>query len=178
MVIGISSGVGKSTFAKELSETLLINVYHLDALYWKPGWREVSHDEFVAAQKSITCHETEWIIEGNYTSTFDIRAEQADTFIYLELPLMTCLYRVIKRWLKYRGKNRPDMGKDCLEKIDWQFIWFILSTYYPRKRKMGGLLKSFQLESSRNVHILQGRKQIRIFLEDVKLKHQSQSVVQ
>ncbi|WP_338067492.1 hypothetical protein [Thermoactinomyces vulgaris] len=33
LVIGVSSGVGKSTFARKLGQILKIRVYHLDAFY-------------------------------------------------------------------------------------------------------------------------------------------------
>lgn len=86
MVIGISAGVGKSTFARRLGKATNINVYHLDALYWKPGWIEATLGEFSKEQKEIlNLHQ--WIIEGNYSNTFETRAESADTLIYLELPL-------------------------------------------------------------------------------------------
>lgn len=96
MVIGISPpGVGKSTFARRLGNILNLKVYHLDAYYWKPNWIEAPYEEFANAQKEIV-KKSQWIIEGNYNKTFDIRAEHADTIIYLELPLRVCLYRVVK----------------------------------------------------------------------------------
>jgi hypothetical protein len=66
MVIGVSSGVGKSTFARKLGQILKIRVCHLDAFYWKPGWVESSPEEFVAAQQEIVNH-CQWIVEGNYS---------------------------------------------------------------------------------------------------------------
>jgi adenylate kinase family enzyme len=47
MIIGISPGVGKSTFARRLGELLQVEVYHLDAYFWKPNWVEASLEEFV-----------------------------------------------------------------------------------------------------------------------------------
>lgn len=135
MVIGVSAGVGKSTFSRRLGEALNIDVYHLDTLYWKPGWVEASLEEFSEAQMNIV-QRPNWIIEGNYSNTFDIRVENADTIIYLELPLHICLYRVIRRWITNIGKVRPDMAEGCKEKIDWEFIKFILTTYRPRKENM------------------------------------------
>lgn len=164
--MGVSAGVGKTTFANKLGEILQINVYHLDALYWNPGWVEASNMEFTTAQKKIV-QQKEWIIEGNYTATYEIRAEHADTIIYLELPLLTCLYRVVKRWVKHRGTTRPDMGKDCPEKIDWAFIRFILTTYYPRKKAMIKRLREFQDgDKERNIFILRGNKDIQGFLKN------------
>jgi adenylate kinase family enzyme len=167
MVIGVSSGVGKSTFARKLSAALNIEVYHLDALYWKPGWAEAPLEEFTAAQKKIVCND-QWIIEGNYSNTFEIRAEQADTIFYLELPLHVCLYRVIKRWFQNIGRTRPDMGEGCKEKIDWDFIKFICTTYYPRKRKMAERIQSFQeLGNKKNVFILRSKQEIHSVFKDI-----------
>lgn len=64
-----------------------IDVYHLDTLFWKPRWKEATIDEFSADQRMIINDNDQWIMEGNYTNTYEIRAEYADTIIYLELPL-------------------------------------------------------------------------------------------
>ncbi|MBM7645581.1 adenylate kinase family enzyme [Scopulibacillus daqui] len=165
MVIGVSAGVGKSTFAKKLGEALNINVYHLDALYWKPGWVEAAAEEFEAAQRAII-NRDQWIIEGNYSGTFDIRFDRADTIFYLELPLYVCLYRVFKRWLMNIGKTRPDMGEGCKEKLDWPFLKFICTTYYPRKKKMAERLQAFQTpDSQKTVFILKSKQEIQSNLD-------------
>lgn len=93
MVMGVSAGAGKSTFAKELGEILNINVCHLDALFWEPGWIQTTTDQFKEAQRKFIHTSNEWIMEGNYTNTYDVRARNADTIIYLDLPLYVCLYR-------------------------------------------------------------------------------------
>lgn len=135
MVIGVSAGVGKSTFARRLGDNLDIKVHHLDTFYWRPGWVEAPLEDVISAQKEELSHD-KWIMEGNYSNSFHLRSELADTIIYLELPLLVCLYRVIKRWLSNLGKTRPDMGKGCNEKLDWQFVKFIMTTYFPRKKDM------------------------------------------
>ncbi|QWI72989.1 topology modulation protein (plasmid) [Bacillus mycoides] len=168
MVIGISAGVGKSTFARKLGKALNINVYHLDALYWKPNWVEASLEEFSKAHQEIV-NQGQWIIEGNYNKTIEIRAERADTIIYLEMPLYVCLYRVVKRWLMNIGKTRPDMGEGCKEKIDWDFIKVIYTTYYPRKRKMVERLQALQvLGSKKNIITLRSKREINSYLENIK----------
>ena len=168
MVIGISAGVGKSTFARKLGEALHIKIYYLDTIYWKPNWVEAPEEEFLKNQQEIVS-EDQWIIEGNYNSTFEIRAEQADTIIYLELPLLVCLYRVIKRRIMNNGKTRPDMGEDCKEKIDWAFLKFIITTYYPRKRKMEERFMSYQtLGAKKDIIQLKSKKEIHTFFEKIK----------
>ncbi|MDO6450294.1 DNA topology modulation protein [Oceanobacillus profundus] len=166
MVIGVSAGVGKSTFAQKLGKELHIKVNHLDALYWKPNWVEATLEEFSEAQQEIV-KQGQWIIEGNYSNTIQIRAKHADTIIYLELPLYVCLYRVVKRWLKNIGKTRPDMGNGCKEKLDWKFIRFIYTTYYPRKRKMIEQFQNFQaLDSTKEIIILKSRQEIKSYLDN------------
>ncbi|MDR4889736.1 topology modulation protein [Fredinandcohnia sp. QZ13] len=161
MVIGVSAGVGKSTFAQKLGEKTGIDVYHLDSFYWKPGWVEASHEEFKTAQEEILTKDS-WIIDGNYSKTFELRANQADTIIYLELPRYQCLYRVFKRYFKYIGKKRPDLG--CTEKIDREFIKFIWTTYKPRIHKMQERLN--RLSQDKTVIILRGKKEINDFVNN------------
>ncbi|MFJ7471578.1 topology modulation protein [Peribacillus frigoritolerans] len=153
MVIGVSAGVGKSTFARRLGDNLNIEVHHLDTFYWKPGWVEATLEEFISAQKEVSSHD-KWIMEGNYSHSFNLRSELADTIIYLELPLGICLYRVIKRWLSNLGKTRPDMAKGCNEKLDWQFIKFIISTYFPRKKEMKNKLANLQKSDPEKVIVI------------------------
>jgi len=165
MVLGVSAGVGKSTFARELGERLDIDVVHLDALHWKPNWVEAPRKEFESAQKEIVTRD-QWIIEGNYSNTYDIRAGEADTIIYLELPLVVCLYRVTKRWLLHIGKTRPDMGEGCKEKLGYTFLKFICITYHSRKKKMKERLQSFlETGNDRNVIILKNKKAIKTYLD-------------
>ncbi|WP_100618192.1 topology modulation protein [Bacillus cereus] len=167
MVIGISAGVGKSTFAQKLGAVLNINVYHLDGLFWKPNWVESSFEEFSKAHQEIV-NQNRWIIEGNYNNTIENRAKTADTIFYLELPLYVCLYRVIKRWLMNIGKTRPDMGEGCKEKIDWKFIKFIYTSYYPRKKKIGERLHALQeLGCKKNIIILRNKQEIDFYLEKI-----------
>lgn len=165
MVMGVSAGVGKSTFARELGRILEIEVCHLDALYWKPNWVEASLDEFTAKQQEVVRLD-QWIIEGNYTSTYDIRVQHADTIIYLELPLRICLYRVFKRWISNIGKTRIDMGEGCKEKLDYQFLKFIWTTYHPRKKKMKARFQYLKENgSSITVVSLKGKADIRSYLQ-------------
>jgi adenylate kinase family enzyme len=171
MVLGVSAGVGKSTFARKLGDILQINVYHLDTMYWKPGWIEASIDEFRSAQEKVVENE-HWIIEGNYSITYELRMEKADTIIYLELPLYVCLYRVFKRFFQNIGKTRPDMTIGCDEKLDWKFIKFILTTYKNRITVMRERLEFFLKKDSQNkIVILKSKKEIQDYLNKLALHY-------
>lgn len=165
MVLGVSSGVGKSSFARKLSEKKNIPVHHLDSYFWKAGWIESSEKEFSEKQQQLV-KEDRWIIEGNYTGTYEIRSGKADTLIYLELPLAVCLYRVVKRRITNQGKTRPDMALGCPEKLDKEFLTFIISTYSARKVKMRKRMVQFIEESPHNkVVFLRNQRQINGYLE-------------
>lgn len=164
IVMGSSAGAGKSTFARRLGEILTLPVYHLDVLFWKPGWVESDSDDFVAAQRERAA-ESRWIFEGNYTDTYAIREAFADTLIYLDVPLSVSLWRVIKRRLLYRRRIRPDIAPGCPEKIDGRFLWFILSTYHRRRPKMAQRIESFR-QTGRPAIVLRGQRQQQKFLQE------------
>lgn len=165
IVAGVSAGAGKSTFAQKFGEKLEIPVHHLDTYYWKAGWVERDTEEFKNIQRKLVEGET-WIIEGNYASSMEIRLAEADTFIYLELPLRICVYRALKRWIVNYRKTRPDMAEGCPEKMDKEFLKFIVTTYAARKMAMRQRAKDF-LDSGpdRKSIILQTQKQIDGFLK-------------
>ncbi len=165
MVVGVSAGVGKSTFARRLGEALGIEVHHLDRFFWKPKWVQATMEEFSQAQQAIVDRQSTWIIEGNYTGSLDIRVEHADTIIYLELPLHICLFRVVKRWLSNIGNTRPDMGEDCKEMLDWKFIKFIYSTYYPRKKRMNEFFQVYGKQ--KKVIVLKNKREIEAYLQSI-----------
>ncbi|SHF28787.1 hypothetical protein SAMN05444392_11371 [Seinonella peptonophila] len=93
-IIGLS-GTGKSTLAMKLGAVLKIKVYHLDALYWKPGWVQSTMDELMDKQKEILKKEC-WIIDGNYSDTWSNRLDEADLIIYLDIPRCLRMYRLLK----------------------------------------------------------------------------------
>src|SRR5699024_11024103 len=168
MVMGVSAGVGKSTFARKLGEILNIDVYHLDSFYWKPGWVEAPQEEFANSQQEIV-EQDEWIIEGNYNRTYDIRAQHADTIIYLELPLFVCLYRVFKRWISHIGKTRLDMGEGCKEKLDYQFLKYIFTTYNRRKKQMRDKFQRLEeSDPAMKIVILKGKTDIQDYLDELR----------
>jgi adenylate kinase family enzyme len=68
-------------------------------------------------------------MNGNFGGTLDIRLSAADTVVFFDLSPLICVWRVIKRRMRYHNKSRPDMGEGCIEQLDFEFIHFILSIY-------------------------------------------------
>lgn len=160
-IIG-SGGAGKSTLARQLSKTLAIEVYHLDALFWQPNWVLSSRERQREIQTDLVKKES-WIIDGNYGSTFDIRLSAADTIVFLDIHRVICLYRAFKRMIQYRNRTRPDMGEGCEERFDLEFFKWIWD--FPKKRRPA-LIKTLEdLSAEKNVIVLSSLKEIKDFIK-------------
>lgn len=122
LVLG-NPGSGKSTLAIKLGALFHLPVVHLDKLYWQPGWVEPDDENWIARQQELV-ERDEWIIDGNYVRTLELRLPYADTIFYLNYPVALSLWRVFKRIIRYHGRIRPDMGDGCREKLDPAFIKF------------------------------------------------------
>ncbi len=146
LVIG-SSGAGKSTFSRRLSDLTGIEIIHLDKLHWKPNWTEPSKEEWKATLEKAMRGEA-WIMDGNYSNTLDIRIPVCDTVIFLEMLPAVCVYRVLKRVARSYGKTRPDMADNCVEQFDWEFIKWIWNFENRSKPKMEKLLEQFKNEKT------------------------------
>lgn len=142
LVIG-SGGSGKSEFSRKLGEHLNIEVFHLDSLYWKPGWGKTEADEWEAALSSVMNRDS-WIMDGNYSGTLEMRLAACDSVIFLDLPRGTCLWRVIKRSIKYRGKSRPDMAEGCNERFSFEFLFWVWNYRKRSRLKVMKLLNSYR----------------------------------
>lgn len=166
LIIG-SGGAGKSTLARELGIILNLEVIHLDAFYWNPGWVETPKLEWQSIIQNLILRES-WIMDGNYSGTLDIRLPLADTVIFLDFPRLLCLWRVIKRSWQYAGQSRPDMASGCPERLTWQFLKFVWT--YPITRRPVILDKLRLLTLNQQVIILRQPKEVREFLQ--KISHQ------
>lgn len=160
-VIG-SPGSGKSVFSRKLGESLELPVIHLDSHYWQAGWTPTASEEWDEFLKEQVGKE-QWIIDGNYTRTLDIRLEAADTIVFLDLPRPLCIYRIIKRRFMYRAESRPDLNADCEEKLDAGFVKWV---WNYRKKVRPKVLEAIELHGEgKKILILSSRKEVEAFLK-------------
>lgn len=160
-IIG-SGGSGKSTLAHRLGTGLNLPVYHLDALLWEANWTAASKEEQRTIQRELIRNK-EWIIDGNYNGTLDIRLNAADTVIFVDINRWICIYRVIKRRIQYHGRSRPDMGPDCEEKLNMAFLKWVWD--YPKTKRTETLNKLKNLKNDQQIIILKSPWEVRQFLE-------------
>ena len=124
-IIGYS-GAGKSTLAKRLAGELGIEPFYLDRVHFLPNWVEREREEareMVRAQMA----NPSWVIDGNYAYLLrEERLRDADEIIWLNYPRLVCLLRALKRNRVFRGKTRESAADSCIERMNWEFAWWIL----------------------------------------------------
>lgn len=131
MIIG-GPGSGKSTLARKLGEITGLPVVHLDRLFWRPGWVQISKDQM--NQDCLSAAQTErWIIDGNYVATYAYRVSRADLVVFLDMPRGLRLRRILWRVLMGPFRARPDMAEGCPERIDGEFWEYARN--YDRDRR-------------------------------------------
>jgi adenylate kinase family enzyme len=156
LVIGCS-GAGKSTLARQLAPRLGLPLVHLDRFYWKSGWVEPTQEEWRRTVAGLVAGPA-WVMDGNYSATFDLRMPRADTVIWLDFPRTRCVWRVVMRAIKDYGRNRPDLPDGCPEQIDfkfYRFVWDFPNRSRPRivegLKTIGSHLRVIQLTDDRAV---------------------------
>ncbi|MBQ5320412.1 MAG: AAA family ATPase [Oscillospiraceae bacterium] len=159
MVIGCP-GSGKSTFSRALHQITGITLFHLDMMYWNSDRTTVEKAVFLK-RLSDAIQQNEWIIDGNYGSTIELRLQACDTVIFLDYPLEICLDGIRER----RGKARSDMPwTENEDEEDTEFIEFIKSYNSQSKPQIMDLLK---LYPDKNVFIFNNRKEADEFLDNL-----------
>ena len=162
MIIGCG-GAGKSTLARQLGEKLDLPVVHLDKLFWKPNWVQVSQVEFDALHQAELAKER-WIIDGNFNRTIDQRIERCDTVIYMDFSRFACLWGVVKRVLTTYGTVRPDMGEGCPERIDFEFLKWVWNFNKNKRERYYRLLNE---TTHAETIVLKNRRMVKRFLNSL-----------
>ena len=159
IVIGCP-GSGKSTVSRTLHNKTGIPLYHLDMMYWNDDRTTVEKSVFLE-RLSVVLEKDEWIIDGNYGATMELRMAACDTVIFLDYSLDVCLDGIRER----RGKPRSDMPWIETEE-DSEFIEFIKNYNEQQKPKVIELIKKY---SDKNIIILESREQADAFLNGEKI---------
>lgn len=130
------SGSGKSTLAEFLGRRHSIDVLHLDRVQFTEGWRERDRDEARALVRRFMEAHDSWVIDGNYRGfCWQERLEQADCIVLMEFGRLDCLARVLKRTRAYYGRSRPDLAPGCPERLDPEFLRWVVWDGRTRERR-------------------------------------------
>lgn len=158
LVLG-ASGTGKTTTCKMLGEKLNLKILHLDSVYWKKNWDNISKTEFDKYMKNFLLENKKWVIDGNYSNNrhFDYRLDACDTIVYLDFGIQVSLRGIHERAKKYKNISRDDMADGCIEGIDQEFLQYVA---FYRKKNM--LIKAYikKLEKKKRVLIFESREEL------------------
>jgi hypothetical protein len=136
IMISGASATGKSTLAAAIGHKLDLAVVHLDQLRFVPNTDFVDrpeaefradHDEAVAQDR--------WIIDGDFSFTWDNRIARATGIIFLSDWTLKSFGRYVRRTLFERGRiGAPTGGKDSLKLDVAHFVLFQAPGTVGRKR--------------------------------------------
>jgi len=139
-------GSGKTTLAMRLSEITGLKLVELDKVFWGREVAATAREQWIRLQQELTA-EKEWILDGDLGpyDAVEVRLQSADTVIFLDLPLVLCAWRALRR-----SRERAD-------------FWFWLLRY---RQKSGPLLMRLiaQHAAHAKLHVLRTPTAIREFL--------------
>ena len=165
-IIGYSAS-GKSTFAKTIGEILNIPVLHLDKVNFLPNWIERKKEESKKIVEDFINNNEKFIIDGNYSKfAYDLRMKLSDKIIFFDFDRITCLFQAILRYKEFQGKVRDSMTEGCCEKLDWEFIKWILFNGRSEERvnKYNKLIEQYKDK----IIIVKNRKEVDDLLNKIK----------
>ena len=156
IVIGCP-GSGKSVFSRALHDITGLPLYHLDLIRWRADRTFIPREELIEKIREIG-ETDEWIIDGNYGSTMELRMSLCDTIIFLDYPPAVCLEGIESR----RGRERPDMPWTEREgEVDEEFIDSVKNYNSVNRPTVLERIKKF---ADKTVIILGNREEADFFL--------------
>jgi len=103
-----NAGGGKSTLSNRLSQITGLPLHVLDKIQYPSGGAEIPPEEYKLTHQKILLTDR-WIIDGfGCLETIWLRLEEADSLIYVDLPLQVHFWWVTKRLLT--GYFKPPEG--------------------------------------------------------------------
>jgi adenylate kinase family enzyme len=94
-------------------------------------------------------------MDGNYGATLERRLGRAQAAVFLDVPRLTCLRRVIVRSWRYRGRPGPGLPDGCPERLEWAFLMWV----WDYERRSRGRVVSLLAASGLPVVHLRSRRE-------------------
>jgi adenylate kinase family enzyme len=154
-VVG-TSGAGKTTLARQISQSLAIPHIELDSLHWEPNWTEAPINIFQErVEQSLSMNS--WVVDGNYSKIRSLIWSRANTVVWLDYPLPIIMGRLLRRtwrrvvmqeelWSGNRETWRQTFSRDSI------LLW-ALKTYHKNRSKYPILLAQPEYIHLKVVHL-------------------------
>ncbi|MFW9259282.1 adenylate kinase [Nostoc sp. CALU 546] len=159
-----NAGGGKSTLSKRLSQITDLPLHILDKIKYQSGGTEVPHEDYKRVHQQILATDR-WIIDGfGCMETLWLRLNEADTLIFVDLPLYVHGWLVTKRFIT--GYFKPPSGWPDNSPIlrsslnSYRVLWLCHKYLTPKYREY-----IEQAQSMKNVYHIRSTKEISQFFE-------------
>ena len=160
IVIG-PGGAGKSYFSKRLASITNLPLYHLDNLFWIDAKNHIPKEEFDKGLLEILKTD-KWIIDGDYSRTYELRMEYADTIYFLNFPLEVALQGVESRI----GKPRDD-NPWVEDSFDPEFKQWIIDWYKTKLPGVEHLLNKYK--DTKTIIVFKSRDEMNEYLSKLEV---------
>ena len=130
IVLKGTSGAGKTTLGAELARRLGVPWIELDGLHHRENWSVEPIEVFRARVRAAMAEAPDgWVIDGNYdTKLGDTVVREADTIVWLDLPLSLKLYRAVRRTVSHI-RNDVELWNGIRE--DWRNCFASRDSLFP-----------------------------------------------
>jgi len=161
-----NAGGGKSTLSKRLSEITGLPLHVLDKIKYQSGGTEVPHEDYKRTHEKILATDR-WIIDGfGCMETVRLRLDEADSLVFIDLPLYVHFWWVTKRLII--GSFKPPEGwpeKSPILKSSinsYRVLWLCHKHLTPRYRQY-----IEQTQNTKSVYHIRSTEQIAQFFESI-----------
>ncbi len=159
-----NTGGGKSTLSKRLSQITGLPLYVLDKIQYQSRGIEVPQEEYKHNHEKILASDR-WIIDGfGCMETLWLRLEEADSLVFVDLPLYVHFWWVTKRLVL--GYFKPPDGWPENSPIlnsslnSYRVLWLCHKRLTPKYREYVQ-----QTQNTKSVYHIKNTKQISQFFE-------------
>lgn len=161
-----NAGGGKSTLSKRLSEITGLPLYILDKIKHQAGGAEIPYEDYKCTHQKILLTDR-WIIDGfGCMETLWLRLDQADTLIFVDLPLSVHFWWVTKRLATGRFKppdGWPEKSPILKSSLNsYRVLWLCHKYLTPKYREY-----IQQAQSTKSIYHLRSAQQISQFLASI-----------
>ena len=130
-------GSGKSTLARKLADRTGLPLLHLDMIWWRPDESHIPQEDFDRILTELTAGKR-WIIEGDYSRTYEVRLRSCDTLIFLDYDEETCMAGLSQRV----GQNRSDIPW-VEQRLEQELVDLVYSYRQDKRPKLLSLLEQY-----------------------------------
>jgi len=168
VVILGTTGSGKSWLAARLAARLDSRIVELDALYWGPDWQPAPFELF---RYRVECEtrDGDWIVVGNYSQVRDLVWHEADTLVWLDLPLGVVMTQLLSRTVQRIATAEDLWGTGNRETVRKSFFSrdsILLWAFKTHRRNRARFAAEFaRLAETKHVVRLQSRREVERFAQ-------------